>query len=153
MLCTGFPAGCHSQAASVQVFARADCCRKTAACTSCMACGSQQCCFTGSWSRYSLCTLLCVLFAAVFPVVPAAGSRILDLNDRNICQNTGPSDLAEATFSLPIAQGQKELHECCFGDLALELAQHLTAAVELGLNVRAPASMQQVRCLSHALLP
>ena len=51
VLCTGFPAGCHSQAASIQVFARADWCRKTAACTSCVACGSQQCCFTGSWSR------------------------------------------------------------------------------------------------------
>ncbi len=71
----------------------------------------------------------------------------------DICQNTGPSDLAEVTFSLPIVQGQKELHECCFGESALELAQRLTAAVESGLNVRAPASMQQVRCLLHALLP
>ncbi len=51
VLCTGFPAGCHSQAASFQVFTRADWCHKTAACTSCVACGSHQCCFTGSWSR------------------------------------------------------------------------------------------------------
>ena len=96
----------------------------------------------------ALCTLLNGLCAAV----AAVGSRILDLNDRNVCRSTGPSDIAEATFSLPIVQGQKELHECCFGDSALELAQHLTAAVESGLNVRAPASMQQVRCLLHALL-
>ncbi|KAA6428241.1 MAG: hypothetical protein FRX49_01837 [Trebouxia sp. A1-2] len=59
-----------------------------------------------------------------------------------------PSDLAEATFSMPIVQEQKELHECCFGDSALELAQHLTAAVESGLNVRAPASMQQIYSVS-----
>ena len=92
---------------------------------------------------------LSILLAAV----PPAGSSMLDLLDTNMCQNTGPSDLAEATFSLPILQGQKELHECCFGDSALELAQHLTAAVESGLNVRTPASMQQVLCLSLALLP
>ncbi len=92
-----------------------------------------------------------VLCSVLLAAVAAAGSRMLDSIDGSICQNTGPSDLAEATFSLPVLQGQKELHECCFGDSALELAQNLTAAVESGLNVRAPASMQQVRCLSYSL--
>ncbi|KAL0054114.1 hypothetical protein WJX82_004029 [Trebouxia sp. C0006] len=69
-------------------------------------------------------------------------------NAVSLAVGAGPSDIAEATFSLPIVQGQKELHECCFGDSALELAQHLTAAVESGLNVRAPASMQQVYSVS-----
>ncbi|DBA99043.1 hypothetical protein WJX77_007957 [Trebouxia sp. C0004] len=69
-------------------------------------------------------------------------------NAVSLAVGAGPSELAEATFSLPIAPGQKELHECCFGDSALELAQHLTAAVKSGLNVRAPASMQQVYSVS-----
>ena len=96
------------------------------------------------------CKALCMLLSVLFAAVAAAGSRMLNLNDRNSCENTGPSDLAEATFSMPIVQEQKELHECCFGDSALELAQHLTAAVESGLNVRAPASMQQVSILVTA---
>ena len=57
---------------------------------------------------------------------------------------TGALDLQEATFSLPVVQGKKDLHECCFGDSAHDLAQHLTAAVESGLNVRTPASIRQV---------
>ena len=149
MLCTGFPAGCRSKATSVQVFARADWCRKTAAVPAVWHVGVSNAVSLAVGAGKALCMSLSILLAAV----PPAGSSMLDLLDTNMCQNTGPSDLAEATFSLPILQGQKELHECCFGDSAHELAQHLTAAVESGLNVRAPASMQQVRCLSLALLP
>ena len=51
------------------------------------------------------------------------------------------------TFTLPVGQGSKDLHECCFGDAALDLAQQLTTSVETGINVRAAASINQVRYL------
>ena len=56
----------------------------------------------------------------------------------------GPNGLPQSTFSLTVDRGQQELHECCFGDSSLQLAQALTAAVKVGLHARSPVSIAQV---------
>ena len=56
----------------------------------------------------------------------------------------GANNFAQHTFSLRIEQGQKELHECCFGDTSQQLADALTAAVKTGLNTRSTVSLAQV---------
>ena len=59
--------------------------------------------------------------------------------------SAGAADVKHTTFTLPVRQGPKDLHECCFGDAALDLAQELTTFVETGINVRAATSINQVR--------
>ncbi|KAL3156693.1 hypothetical protein ABBQ38_000969 [Trebouxia sp. C0009 RCD-2024] len=65
----------------------------------------------------------------------------------------GSSSLAHSTFSLSIEQGQTDLHECCFGDTSLQLAQALTAAVKTNFNTKSAVSIPQayaVACHSNA---
>lgn len=57
---------------------------------------------------------------------------------------SGSNNLPHSTFSLSIEQGQRGIHECCFGDSSLQLAQALTAAVKTSLNARSAVSIAQV---------
>lgn len=57
---------------------------------------------------------------------------------------SGSSNLPHSTFSLSVEQGQRNLHECCFGDSSLQLAQALTAAVKTSFDARSAVSIAQV---------